>query len=235
MSPDNTHFIRVLEVLKASPFLKGIETPELKELLGTMTHEHWPKDTFKNSSDVIKSFHVIICGRLKVYKINPNSGREHTLFILGKGDVFDVMYLMDEDPHDIYWEALDEMEILKIGIVDIRIWISKSPIIQQTLLRYLGKRMRQLEDMATDSSLHSTLVRLSGLLLKNINGKTMHLEVINNLPNEQIASMLGTSRAVVNRHIQELKRCGAITVKRKYINVQNLQTLTAIAEEKYVF
>jgi CRP/FNR family transcriptional regulator len=59
------------------------------------------------------------------------------------------------------------------------------------------------------------------------------LELINDLPNDEIASMIGTTRAVVNRHIQELKKAGAITTKRSHIDIKDLQALIAIAEEKH--
>ncbi|MGB5205101.1 helix-turn-helix domain-containing protein [Eudoraea sp.] len=88
-------------------------------------------------------------------------------------------------------------------------------------------------DVATDVTLHSTLARLSSLLLKNINGETRKLELINNLPNEEIAGLIGTTRAVVSRHNQELKRCGPISVSLKQINVKNLELLPSIAEENY--
>ena len=94
--------------------------------------------------------------------------------------------------------------------------------------------MRQLEEAATDISLHSTLIRLSHLLLNNINGHSHQLQLINNLPNNEIASLIGTTRAVVNRHIQELKKCGAISVKRSQIDIENVELLLAIAEEKYI-
>jgi CRP/FNR family transcriptional regulator len=115
----------------------------------------------------------------------------------------------------------------------MRHWINENPKMHKAILYYLSERMRQLMDVATDVTLHSTLVRLANLLLKNINGETRKLELINNLPNEEIAGLIGTTRAVVSRHIQELKRCGAISVSRKQINVKNLELLLAVAEEKY--
>jgi CRP/FNR family transcriptional regulator len=233
MNDGNAHYIRCLEALKASSFFNGAEIGSLKELLSKMSMEYWAEGTFKNSSDFRQSFHVIISGRLKVYRINPNTGREHTIFILNDGDVFDILYLLDQETHEIYWEAKDDLELLRIGLDDMLHWIYDSPGIQKNMMQYLGHRMRQLEDAATDISLHSTLVRLSGLILRNINGENHKLELINNLPNEELASLIGTTRAVVNRHIQELKKCGAISVKRKYIDVQNLQTLIAIAEERH--
>ncbi|WP_431160769.1 Crp/Fnr family transcriptional regulator [Flagellimonas beolgyonensis] len=233
MDTGNTHFVRCLEAMKASPFLGGMDTGSLKDILARMTLEVWPAKTFKNSADAKLSFHMVVSGRLKVYKIHPSSGRQHTLFLLGRGDVFDVMYLMDDKEHDIYWEAKDELQILKISLNDMRQFLFDRPVLQRALLQYMSARMLHLEEVATDISMHSTLVRLSHLLLHNINRETSRLEVVNTLPNEELASLIGTTRAVVNRHIQELKRCGAITVRRKYIDVQDLQTLIAVAEERY--
>lgn len=199
-----------------------------------MTEERWISKNFKSSLEVTSTFHFIISGRLKIFKSNPDTGREHTVFVLSNGDVFDVLSLLDSEPHDVYWEALDVLEVLKIPMSQMRLWINEYPIIHKAILYYLGERMRQLMDVATDVPLHSTLVRLAALLLKNINGETQKLELINNLPNDEIAGLIGTTRAVVSRHIQELKRCGAITVSRKKINVKNLKILLSVAEEKYI-
>ncbi len=235
MNPENTHFVRYLEALKSSPFFNDISVDSLKTLLTHMTPEHWRLNTFKNSADVTTAFHFIVSGRLKVYKLNPNSGREHTIYILGKGDVFDVLYLMDNGSHNIYWEAIDNIDVLRIEIGTMRQWMSGLPTMGNTVMHYMARRMRKLEEGAADISLHSTLVRLSGLLLRHINDDNHKLETINNLPNDEIAGLIGTTRAVVSRHIQQLKKCGAISVGRKNIDIKNLQLLISIAEEKYVF
>lgn len=206
----------------------------MRLLLGLFEHETWSMKSFRNSTEMSSTFHFIISGRLKVYKSNPESGREHTVFVLSDGDVFDVLSLLDTKSHDVYWQALDNLEILKVSMEQMRNWILKYPKTHKAILYYLGERMQRLMDVATDVTLHSTLVRLSSLLLKNINGHTRKLELINNLPNEEIARLIGTTRAVVNRHIQELKKCGAISVSRKRIDVQNLELLLSIAGEKYI-
>jgi CRP/FNR family transcriptional regulator len=199
-----------------------------------MTVEHWSAKSFKSNMEVAATFHFIVSGRLKVFKANPDTGREHTVFVLSNGDVFDVLSMLDTKPHDVYWEALDVLEVLKIPMDQMRLWINKYPVIHKAILYYLGERMRQLMNVATDVTLHSTLVRLAALLLKNINGETRKLELINNLPNDEIAGLIGTTRSVVSRHIQELKRCGAISVSRKKIDIKNLEILFSIAEEKYI-
>ncbi|MGB5316848.1 MAG: Crp/Fnr family transcriptional regulator [Robiginitalea sp.] len=234
MNKGNPDFIRYQQVLRSSPFFEDSSTPAINKLLGLMTSENWKAKSFKSSLEVSSTFHLIVSGRLKVFKSNPDSGREHTVFVLSEGDVFDVLSLLDTKPHDVYWEALDSLEVLKVSMEQMRFWVNQNPAMHKAIIYYLGDRMRQLMDIATDVTLHSTLVRLSSLLLKNINGETRKLELINNLPNEEIAGLIGTTRAVVSRHIQELKRCGAISVSRKQINVKNLEMLLSIAEEKYI-
>lgn len=234
MDQNNSHYNRCLSVLKSSPFFKGSSTESIHQLLGLTSLEHWKTKSFKSCIEMSSAFHFILSGRIKVFKSNPETGREHTVFMLSEGDVFDVLSLLDNNPHDVYWEALDDLEILKISMKQMRNWINKNPRMHKAILYYLGERMQRLMNVATDVTLHSTLVRLASLLLKNINNETRQLELINNLPNEEIAGLIGTTRVVVSRHIQELKRCGAISVSRKQINVNNLELLLSIAEEKFI-
>jgi CRP-like cAMP-binding protein len=51
------------------------------------------------------------------------------------------------------------------------------------------------------------------------------LKVINNLKHEDIASMVGSVRKVVNRSLQKLKKDGIIDIKRKNIYIKNFQKL----------
>lgn len=229
MDFNNTHFVRCLEALKGSVFFKNMDTETLKGLLPFMTRNIWAEGTFKTGNEISSHLHFIISGRVKMYQISPRSGREQTIMILTKGDVFDIMCLMDSEPHDIYYEAMDELEILILSTSYMHRWVLDTPSINPSIYSYLGKRLRQLEDVAYNSTLNNTMVRLSNLLLRNVNDQSHQLEVINNLPNNEIASLIGTTRAVVNRHIQELKNFGAISVSRKYIHIENPDVLRSIS------
>lgn len=229
------HCMRFLETLKEFDVFKKVETATLSKMLNEMRVEKWPSKSFWNGSGRSTSMHFILSGRLKVYQVNALTDREHTIFILTKGDMFDVLHLLDNEPHDVFWEALDYMELLTVPIEKMIEWIISYPEINKTLLQYLGQRMRRLETMTLDISFHNTLVRLANLLLTNINGETNNLQLINNLSNDEIAGLIGTTRAVVNRHIQELKKCGAITVQRKSIQVNSIETLLSIVEKKHHF
>lgn len=229
------HFMRFLEALKEFAVFKNVETTTLSMMLNEMRVEKWPSKSFRNGSESSACMHFILSGRLKVYQVNALTDREHIIFILSKGDMFDVLHLLDNEPHEIFWEALDDIELLTVPVEKMQEWITSYPEINKTLLQYIGHRMRRLETMTLDISLHNTLVRLANLLLSNINGETNNLQLINNLSNDEIAGLIGTTRAVVNRHIQELKKSGAITVQRKSIQIKNIETLLSIAEKKCNF
>ena len=232
MQADHTHFLRCLEALKGSSFFVGMDPITLKELLAFMGLNYWNKGFFKDSLD--SQFNFIVTGRLKVYQSNPKTGREHTIFLLSSGDVFDIIGLMDREHHDVYWEAIETLEILTLPIDQMRCWVDKNPSMHQHILTYLGKRIRQLEHAKTDISLYTALVRLAQLLLQNIDLHSQELNTIEDHPNDEIASLIGTTGAVVNRHLQELKKCGAISLKRREIVINNIQLLLSIAEGKYI-
>lgn len=234
MNRESSHFLRYLESLKDSLIFGSLPVSDLRWMLGSMKPEKWPEGTFKNSSEVSFSLHFIVMGKVKAFQINPNTGREHTIFILTAGSLFDIIYFLDRRPHDVYWEVLEDLELLTYPMEDMRHWLLDYPVLNNTILRYLGIKMRQFEDITADISLHNTLVRLAHLLLKHINEESRKLEVIDNLSNDEIASLIGTTRAVVNRHIQVLKKCGAISVKRKHIDIENIEVLLSIYEEKLV-
>jgi CRP/FNR family cyclic AMP-dependent transcriptional regulator len=61
----------------------------------SLTLEKWTSKKFKSSVEVSTTFHFIVSGRLKVFKSNPDTSREHTVFVLSNGDVFDILSLLD--------------------------------------------------------------------------------------------------------------------------------------------
>lgn len=232
MFPENKYYTRCVEALRDAPIFKALESQEVHTLLDHMTLIKWNKGISNTSTELNSVLHFIISGRIKGYQINVVNGREHTVFILSRGDVFDILNLLDHEKHTMYWETLDNLELLTIPVTDIRQMMDSSPSLSHSVLSYLGSRMRFLEDESNDICLRDTLSRLSGLLLKHFNEQSQKLEVINNLPNTEIANLIGTTRAVVNRNIQELKKAGAISVKRKQIDVENIEVLMAKAEGK---
>lgn len=189
---------------------------------------HFQKGEMVFSPDeLLESFFVVFQGRIKVSQIEFNSGKEQTLKILTTGDMYDVISLLDGEIHENLLTALDdETQVMRFPIHVVRGWVYGNSSFNKLLFPYIARQMRELEELAVDLSFYNTSQRLLKLIVKNIDPeRPNHLKLIHDLPHEEIASLIGTVRKVLNRHIQELKQAGIIEVERKNIRLKNSQKI----------
>ena len=173
-----------------------------------------------------QKFFFVLEGRIKVSQVNLYDGKEQTLNILTSGDMYDVVTLLDAKVHNNLLYALDKVKIIVFPIEIVRGWVHKNTNFNKLLFPYIAKQFRDIEELALDLSFYDTSKRLLKLISKHINYKNpSKLNLIHDLPHEEIASLIGTVRKVLNRHIQKLKKDGIIDVKRKNIEIKDTQKL----------
>ena len=173
-----------------------------------------------------QKFFFVLEGRIKVSQVNLEDGKEQILKILTTGDMYDVVTLLDRKIHDNLLYAIDSVKIIVFPIDIVREWMYKDPNFNRLLFPYIAKQFRDMEELALDLSFYDTSKRLLKLISKHIdNQNPTKLNLIHDLPHEEIASLIGTVRKVLNRHIQKLKQDGIIDVKRKNIEIKDTQKL----------
>ena len=184
-------------------------------------------ETIFSPEVLLDYFFIVFQGRIKVSQVELQSGKEQTLKILTTGDMYDIVSLLDGELHNNLLTSLDDhTQVMRFPIHIVRSWVNDHTSFRQLILPYIAKQIRQTEALALDLSLHSTSQRLFKLIIKNIDPKTpSKLKLIHDLPHEEIAALIGTTRKVLNRHLQELKSEGVIDVKRKNITPKNAQKL----------
>ena len=187
--------------------------------------EYYKNMPAMSSDDTMKYFYFIIEGRIKVYQFNFETSKEQTIKILSRGDMFDVIVLMDEKPHEVITHTYEDSKALQVPLERVREWINTNTDFRKLFMRYVAGEMRSLEELATDLSLLDTSTRFIKLLLKHFDPQSAKLRLIHDLPHEELASLIGTVRHVVNRHIQELKKDGSLEVERKKIKLTNIANL----------
>jgi CRP-like cAMP-binding protein len=184
------------------------------------------KDAFVLDSDkTLKNFFIILSGKIKVSKIDFESGREQILYILSKGDMYDLIPLLDNNINENVVKTLEETHILSIPLNKAKELFQSNPEINSYLLKYIAKQLRHLESSIENISLYDTKTRLINLLIDYLNDKTGQIELIKGISHEDLASIIGTVRKVINRDINELKRVGIIDVKRKEIIITDYNKL----------
>ncbi len=218
-------------VLKDCILFKNLEDPARDRLLLLFHEEEWPKKScLLHNESFFFHLYIIVSGRIKMYQVDNYGEKEITLFILSKHDVFDIYCLLDGCKHDVFYECLDNVKVLAAPMDEIRKWYSQYPSAMTNVLLYSGRQMRLLENFVTDITFSSISTRILKLLIKNANRKSQNLEKINGLSNKEIAYMVGSTRTVVNRHLQKLKRNGSIKVTRNHLEITDLSKLIHLLE-----
>jgi len=204
----------------------------LDEMTVTEISRHTKRILFKKGEtlftqgELMRYFYVVIRGKIKMYQLNLNNGKEQTIFILREGDMFDTITLLDGKEHDVMYEALEDSEVLQMPIEFVRELISTNKEFNSKFFPYLAQQMRQMEELATDLSLYSTSERLIKLLLQNLDpNNIMKYNLIQGLSHTEIAKLIGTVRHVVERHLKALKEDGAIEVKNRKLQILDARKL----------
>ena len=235
MQQDSLHYTRCLEILGQSPLFGGVDDAVLRDMLRIFHYKTRAKDeTAISPKQALDRLYIIISGRAKVSVYNPDSGREHILFLVGPGDGFDLISLLDDEWHDAVATALDDMEVLSTTIQQAREWINQHPDFNRTFLPYLGQQMHGLADQVADLSLYDTDTRLARLILRHLAPDKLAkgVPLINDLSQETLASMIGSVRVVVTRHLSKWKQKKVISGRRGRWTLLDLQALLKKAEQQ---
>ena len=229
---NSIQFDNCFKNLTTSVFFREIPANSINELLSNSALEKWPKKTcFLSNDKTFNKFHVLISGKIKGYNYDSKNDRSYTLFLLKENDIFDVFSLYKKNKHYIHYEVLNDSIILSIPIYKMKQWILKNPSINNGLMRITLNRILTLENYINDVVLEDTLTRLTKLFLKHSNKSTKQFEMINDLSHDELAQLIGTTRAVLNRHIQKFKEEGIIEVNRNQTILKNYDKLLSMANK----
>ncbi len=105
------------------------------------------------------------------------------------------------------------------------------------LVATAGEHMTYLVGLAEDLSLKTATARLAKYLYElamaegAAHGKEIRLSR-DRLPEEELASMLGTVRVHISRSLMNLVRAGAIDLTRGFVRIRDLKVLKQISEGK---
>ncbi len=183
-------------------------------------------ETLFSGDELLDYFYIVVRGKIKSYQLNLDNGKEQTIFIYREGDMFDAIVLLDGEPHDVMYEALEDSELLQLPIEEVRHLLHTNASFNRMFFPYLAKQMRYMEELATDLSLYSTSERLIKLLLQNLDpDNRLKHKLIHGLSNTEIAKLIGTVRHVVERHLKALKADGAIATKNRDVQILDTNKL----------
>jgi CRP/FNR family transcriptional regulator, cyclic AMP receptor protein len=212
-----------------SPLFQGVDQQTVSSIAGSLAEESWSKgQLIMGAADSVESFRLVISGRVKIVRSNSHDGHELTLWLLGPGDGFDIVSLLDGKPHAVTAWAVDNVVTKVAPMSSWHEWLEESRPLQLAAHRYIAGKLREIDELAGDLGLHETSARLAHLLMRHFGSTQGNL--LRDLPQREIASMIGSVRIVVSRLLAEMRRQGVVDLHGGAVRAVDLKRLLASAE-----
>jgi CRP/FNR family cyclic AMP-dependent transcriptional regulator len=212
------------EVLRTVPIFSELSDEDISSLAHLALRKRYPKDTvvfFENEEGDF--FFTILEGRIKV-TILGDDGREVILSVLGPGDFFGEMALLDNEPRSATAIAVEESELLSLHRNDFQTVLNDNRSITSALIRVLSARLRRANHQISTLALLDVYGRVARVIVDMAREEGKRLRdgriAFRRATHQEIANRIGTTRETVTRMLKDLERQGLIHVEGKEIVVQ---------------
>ena len=220
-----------VDFITTVPLFAGIDPAELAQLGEVTREKQYPKGSvIVFEDDPGDALFIVREGRVKVVLV-AEDGREVILGVLGVGEHFGELSLIDEQPRSAHVIAMENATLLVLRRDDFKRRVEVTPQLAWALLVELSRRLRRADG------------KIGGLVLLDVPGRIARLildsaadegsdTIEKPLTHQTIAQMIGASRETVSRAMSEFQEAGLITVARRRITVANREALEQRAHAK---
>jgi CRP/FNR family transcriptional regulator, cyclic AMP receptor protein len=218
----------VTDILQKVPLFSELASAELERVVEISRERAYPRNSvILFEDDPGDALYVVAQGQVKVVLIGED-GREVILSVLGEGEFFGEMALIDDEPRSAHVIAMNDSTLLVIRREDFQGILRHQPSIALALLRALSRRLRRVDE------------KVGSLVLLDVNGRVAQLllelaeeagseRITRRLTHHTIAQMIGSSRETVSRTMREFVEKGHIEVSRREIVIRDRAALEASA------
>jgi CRP/FNR family transcriptional regulator, cyclic AMP receptor protein len=219
------------DFLATVPLLSRIAPDDLRRFADVTREKQYPKGSvILFEDDPGDSLFIVRSGRVKVVLV-AEDGREVILGVLGVGEHFGELSLIDDQPRSAHVIAMEDSVLLVLRRDDFRQRVEATPVVAWALLSELSRRLRRADG------------KIGGLVLLDVPGRIAHLlldvaeeggaETIDKpLTHQVIAQMIGASRETVSRTMREFQDAGLIAVHRRRITIRDRPGLATRAQAR---
>ncbi|MBL8028482.1 MAG: Crp/Fnr family transcriptional regulator [Fibrobacteres bacterium] len=221
---DKTSLIAKIPLFSA---LSRQEVERLSEVVLLRSYSKGAAIVFEEDSATNAMF-IIVTGKIRI-SVMGYEGKEAILAIMGPGEYFGEMSVIDGEPRSASAYAAEDTDLLVLRREDLFHQLETNPRLALSMLIEFSKRLRQADTRITSLALLGVYGRIANTLIELANSRGKRegdLVVITNRPTQQeIADMTGTTRETVSRVLNRLQRSGSLIVERDKIIILKLEGL----------
>ena len=209
------------------PFVSDLSSESLQKFLSHfVTLSHPANQIILLENDWGGSVYFILDGWVKIRTYNLD-GKEVTLNIIGKGEIFGEMAALDKQPRSTDAITLTSTTIGRIPAENFVDLITTEPMAGVALTKIMARRLRQVNRRLQLREANS-LSRVADAILFLVDGQGKESEgmmEIPNLPHREISSLSGLARETVTRVLTKLEKRGLIERDTDLLRIPDILAL----------
>jgi CRP-like cAMP-binding protein len=209
------------DLLQRVPFLATLSSEDREELAASVLRRRYARgDIIFQREDPGKALFIVDRGSVRIY-VPGSQGGDLTLAVLGPGDFFGHLALLDDRPRSASAAALAATSALTLERADFLRLLASRPEAALAVLSEVARRLRDTNEMASDLAFLDVGGRLAKKLLDlaAVNGVQRRdgILVDLSLTQEELANMIGVTRESVNRNLSLFRRLGMVASEGRRI------------------
>lgn len=221
-------------------YLKQIDlfSEMTKEEMDRVDEISWMKELKRGQiiympEDMSESVYLLKRGRVKISGLSQE-GKEVTMDIIGPGEIFGELSLVDKGPRETIAEVLDDALLCVISRNNFEMLIRSKPDLAFKVTTLIGSRRRVIESRLEDLVFRDVSARLAKLLLQlaedygriHEGGITIDAK----LSQQELANLIGSTRETTSHFLSVFRKEGLIGMEKRRIVLLNRAGLEEKAE-----
>ncbi len=219
------------EFLRTVPLFRSLEPADLEAFVQLLRAKSYPKGSvILFEDDQGDSLFIVRSGRVKVVLVSED-GREVILGILGVGEHFGELSLIDDEPRSAHVVAMEESTLLVLRREDFKRRVEQEPAVAWSMLLEMSRRLRRADEKIGALVLLDVPGRIAQLLLDAATEADSDF-IERPLTHQTIANVIGASRETVSRAMREFVDSGWIVTERRRIRITDRPALRARSQQR---
>jgi CRP/FNR family cyclic AMP-dependent transcriptional regulator len=224
----------MIAALKDVPVFREVDAAGLAELARLARARLCrPQEVVVRQGDEGDCVYIINTGFLKVCVAGPN-GSLSTLCVVGPGEIFGELSLLDGGPRSATVTAVTRAELVALDRAPFLELLASRPRVSIAIMQVLARRVRRLTERSDDLTgmrVGNRLAKQLLLLAQNhahqLGPTRLRLGV--KLSQRELGELVGATRESVNKNLSALRDEGIVDDDDGYVVITNIELLRSIA------
>jgi CRP/FNR family transcriptional regulator len=215
----------------AIPFFAGLNSDSLSRIDRAAAPRRFPAGAMIfGEGECCAGFYIAVDGLVRLYRVNVNDGRLHTLSLLRAPATFNEVAAVDGGENPFNAAAVTAVDLRVIPHEALISLLASDRALLTSTVQTLARLNRDYIERLEDMTFRTIPSRLARLFLHEASYAGQIAELPSQLTQEEIASILGTTREVVGRALRGLMNAGLLRKHGRSFTIVDRDGLHALAE-----